>query len=464
MKKNRDFINKVKETTQHYGMIIPHDKVVVAVSGGPDSICLLDTLNRLSSELEISLVVAHFNHGLRKGEDEFETQLVRDIAASMDLPFETEKTTNLINSRASLESRARDARYSFLETIRIKHRAQKIAMGHNLNDQAETVLMRLLRGSGPSGLSGIPPVRDNIIIRPLIEIKRDEIMDYLKTSGLLFAMDSSNDSKKYLRNSIRLELMPTMLDYQPRLLEHLGNLSNIIRNEDDFLESMASEWLKKESGRDSDGKIFAPLPAIKSLSGPLRNRVIRGLIKQVDDGIYPVEYEHVSSVINLLENKQPQCSINVLNGIVIRKRYDKLYFELKSIEDIKEYNYIIEGPGTYPLDTVGQSLRLDEIDGTSEIYMEGELSAAYLDADMLQYPLIARNFKPGDRLMPLGMTGHKKVKNFFIDLKVPSEKRALTPLLISGDRVVWICGYRIDDRFKVTARTKKIVKITISQT
>ena len=461
MGKVEDIIRKTRSTIAQHRMTMPGDRVIVAVSGGPDSVCLLDVLNRLSQELEINLVVAHYDHGLRKNEDEFETQLVRDIAASMGIPFEVEKAPAMLKDSPSLEERARDARYAFLEKIRNKYGAQKIAMGHNLNDQAETVIMRLFRGSGPSGLSGIPPVRDNIIIRPLIEIRRDEIIEYLKSRGLPFANDSSNSNKKHLRNRIRLELMPMLLEYQPRLFEHLGTVSNIIRDEDEFLESMASEWIKSNSTEAENGDISVTVSSIKNLAAPLKNRVIRNLLKQVDGNIYPMEYDHVVSVLNLLNNEQPQCSIDLPNGITVKKIYDRLNFSLESEDQYTEYSYLIKGHGTYILDAVGQTLMLEEIDNIPDMLRAADPFTAYLDADRVEFPLTARNFRPGDRFVPLGMKGHKKIKNFFIDLKVPSEKRASTPILTCGDKVVWVCGIRIDERFKVTPETKKILKITI---
>ena len=425
--------------------------------------CLLDILNRFSKELGISLVAAHFNHGLRVDEDELETQLAKDVSASIAIPFETETASSLLKNCSSLEEHARDSRYAFLEKIRNKYGAQKIAMGHNLNDQAETVLMRLLRGSGPSGLAGIPPVRDNIIIRPLIEITRNEIITYLNAGGLAFAVDSSNSNEKYLRNRIRLELIPAMLDYQPRFLEHLGIFSNIIRDEDAFIESMASEWIERESKKTDHGDISAAVLSIQQLPDPLKNRVIRGLIKKVRGDIYPVEYDHIISVSRLLNNEQPQCSVDLPNGITVKKTYESLHFMLKSRNDKIEYSYFLKGPGIYELDVVGQTLTLEEIHTGADVSLKGDLSTVFLDAEKIQYPLIARNFRPGDRFVPLGMAGHKKVKNYFIDLKVPSEKRGLTPMLASGDKIVWVCGYRIDDRFKVTPQTKRILKVTINQ-
>jgi tRNA(Ile)-lysidine synthase len=463
MEKSWDIIKKVQETLNKYSMTAPGDRVVVALSGGPDSVCLLDALHRASSELNIELIVAHFDHGLRGEEDDSETHMTRDMALSMGLVFETQKALDLAETRASLEEHARESRYAFLETIRHKHNAKKIAMGHNLNDQAETLIMRLLRGSGPSGLSGIPPVRNNIIIRPLIEIKRDEIMNYLKERRLTFAFDISNSNKLHLRNRIRHELLPMMLDYQPRLLEHLSIASNIMRDEDIFLDSMATQWIDNKVIRHGPGDMSVSALSLKDLPYPLKNRVIRILLKQVNNSHYPLDYDHIISVSELLKNNQPQCSIDLPDDITVRKTYNDLHFLLKAHRHVTGYTSLLEGPGTYNLDAAGQTLTLYEVDYQKDVSLETTSSAAFLDADKLKFPLTARNFKPGDRFIPLGMKGHKKVKNFFIDLKVPTEKRVLTPILTCQERIVWICGYRIDERFKVSQDTKRIMKATIFQ-
>ena len=273
-------LKKVKETILRYGMIDSSDLLIVAVSGGPDSVCLLDILNSIKDESRVKLVVAHYNHGLRQGEDESETRSVRQLATSMNLPFETGKASLLTHENsASIEEKARNARYGFLEGIMNRLHAHKIAMGHNLNDQAETVLMRLFRGSGSSGLAGIPPCRDNAIIRPLIEIKRDEIESYLKEREISYVTDSSNYDTRYLRNRIRLELIPLLLQYQPRLIEHLGQLADMMRGENEFLELLAQDWVEKEAESKTDREIIIPLPVFRDLSQPLRNRVIRQLFK-----------------------------------------------------------------------------------------------------------------------------------------------------------------------------------------
>jgi tRNA(Ile)-lysidine synthase len=466
MNQIQETIKKIRGTISRYEMVEAGDKVIVGVSGGPDSVCLLDVMKTLSGELNISLMVAHFNHGLREGEDEAETRLVEEIAESMGLPFETEKASHLSRDDPSLEERAREARYAFLERVRERHGSRKIAVGHNKNDQAETVLIRLLRGAGPSGLAGISPVRDSGIIRPLIEVDRQEVIGYLDARGLSYAHDSSNTDTRYLRNRIRLELLPRMRDYQPQIIEQLCRLSNIIRDEDAYMESLASDWAGKEVEEGSNGKgdISVPLASLARLPGPLRNRVIRILLKKVKGDHYPMEHDHIASVLGLLDNCQrPQSTIDLPNGIVARKRYDSLHFTLRPPKRVGSYTYNLDGPGTYYVEAIRQTLRLEEAErGDEDIFGGGSAATAYLDAGKLQYPLVIRNLMPGDRFTPLGMKGTKKVKDFFIDLKVPSEIRASTPILTCRNSIVWVCGYRIDNRFKVSPRTEKILKIAMS--
>jgi tRNA(Ile)-lysidine synthase len=457
----KNTLKKIRDTIRLYRMVDPGDRVIVAVSGGPDSVCLLDALHRLSKDLEISLVVAHYNHGLREKEDEAETRLVEDMVESMNLPFETGKAYHLRGQGSSIEEKARDARYGFLEEVRESHMAGKIALGHNLNDQAETVLMRIMRGSGPPGIAGIPPVRDNVIIRPLIGVKRQEIMDYLKVRRIPYAFDSSNTDKRYLRNRIRLELLPMMQDYEPQVIDRLCRLADIIREEDLFIETMASGWIDREAESAIDGGISVPLSSFVNLPGPLRNRVARHILKRIGRSIRKIGYDHIQAVLGLADGKGSQSMLDLPNGLRVRKIYDSLEFASGPAHEFHEYNYVIGSPGRYYLEAVDRIILLEEM-GVKKVSFKDEAGdIAHLDAAKVRYPLIVRNFRPGDRIMPLGMKGHKKVKDLFIDLKIPSDIRAMIPILTSRDRPVWVCGYRIDDRFKVTPLTEKVLKVTI---
>jgi len=234
-------IEKAQSAILRHGMIEKGDIVVVAVSGGPDSVCLLDVLYRLKDSLGISLVIAHFNHLLRSGEDEEETRFMQSLSKLYDIPLETDEWREGPQpGGGSKEEQARKARYAFLEGVRERCGARRIAVAHNLNDQAETVLMRLLRGSGPMGLSAMSPVREDIIIRPFLAVKRDEIISYLQSGGLKYMIDSSNNSNIYLRNRIRLEVIPALEKVQPSVINSLTRLAGIMRQDEAYLAKEAS--------------------------------------------------------------------------------------------------------------------------------------------------------------------------------------------------------------------------------
>ena len=458
----RDTVRKVKETIFRHQMLDPGDLCIVGVSGGPDSVCLLHILHELRGELEIRLVVAHYDHGLREKEDEAETRFVRRLASSLALPFESEKASLLKEGiTSSVEERARNARYAFFDRLKDKLFAQKIALGHNLNDQAETVLMRLLRGSGPSGLTGIPPSRENTIIRPLIEIQREEIESYLKARDLSYVIDSSNLQTDYLRNKIRLELLPQLLEYQPRLIDHLGQLARIMGSDNKYLEEHAVDWVAREAEQKSVGDILIPVQSFLDLPPPIRNRVTRHLLRKVRKNLRRIDHGHIESVHILAKSKNPQGILNLPDGLTVKRVYGKLAFMAGHGDKPVEFYYRLDGVGTYYLEEIGRSITLGEMERDADLNLQNQEWTAYLDADKLQYPLILRNFRPGDRFVPLGMVGHKKIKDFFIDLKIPSEMRAVTPILVNRDTPVWICGHRIDDRFKVTSETRRILKVAI---
>lgn len=458
----KDTISKVKETIFRYRMLVPGDLCIVGVSGGPDSVCLLHILHELMGELEIRLVVAHYDHGLREKEDEAETRFVRRLATTMALPFESEKASLLgEGTTSSLEEKARNARYAFFGRLKDRLLAQKIALGHNLNDQAETVLMRLLRGSGPSGLTGIPPSRENTFIRPLIDIQREEIESYLRARDLSYVIDSSNLQTDYLRNKIRLKLLPQLLEYQPRLIEHLGQLARIMGNDNNYLEAQAEDWVAEEAEQKAEGYIFIPARSFVELPEPIRNRVTRHLLRKVGKNLRRIDHGHIESVHILAKSKNPQGTLNLPNGLTVKRVYDKLAFMGGNTDKFVAFHYHLDGVGTYYLEEIERSITLEEMERDTDLNLQSQEWTAYLDADKLQYPLILRNFRAGDRFVPLGMKGHKKIKDFFIDLKIPSEMRAVTPILVNQDTPVWICGHRIDDRFKVTSQTRRILKVAI---
>lgn len=458
----KQIVRKVRETIARYEMIRQDEAVVVAVSGGPDSVCLLDILHELADELKISLIVSHYDHGLRPAEDESETVFVRELAKNLHLPFVTGKAPrSLRGKRTSIEERARNARYHFLEKVMVKHRAQKIALGHNLNDQAETIIMRLLRGSGPSGLTGIPPRRDSTIIRPLIEVERRQIERYLKARRLNYVTDSSNLKTDHLRNRIRLELMPLLERHQPQLAHLLGQTADILREEDAYLERIGEAWLSREAELEPDNSFRIPISSLLNLPVALRRRVTRQSIGKVKQDLRRIRWDHVESIMRLAQAEKPQASIHLPGRVNVKRTYDRLIVSSGEGGKPRRFSYSLDAPGVYGIKAIGRTISITEVKNRKGLNLRESPYTAFLDADKVRYPLKVRSFKPGDRFVPFGMTGHKKLKDFFVDLKVPAKTRYSTPILCCDDTIVWVSGLRIDDRFKVTPETKRVLKITL---
>ncbi len=456
-------INKIKHTISRYSMITHGDRIVVAVSGGPDSVCLLSILNELKDELGIELIVAHLDHGLRPHEDADETRFVESLANALVLPFVTDQAgSEMEMEKGSLEEKARDVRYRFLEDVKKRLSARKIAVGHTLNDQAETVLMRLLRGSGPAGLSGIPPCRDDTIIRPLIQINRAEILSYLGSKGLKYMTDSSNLETRFLRNRIRSHLLPQLEEYQPRIIEVLGQTSEIMRRDEEWLDKEAGKWLGSKIENRDDKGIQIHLSSFRDIPLALRNRVIRRAIKAAGGSLRRISSRHIDAVNRMSTGNKPQALVNLPNGLIAKRVYDKLVFGVPGDSRPNSFNCSLDGPGKFHLEALKSTISLEEISIDTLPDMGADPRTAFLDADQITYPLKIRNSRPGDSFIPLGMAGHKKLKDFFIDLKVPSEARERAPILTHKDMPIWICGYRIDNRFKVTPDTKRVLKLKMA--
>ena len=455
---------KVLSTILDHGMVQDGDVVVVAVSGGADSVCLLRILSELRDTLAMSLIVAHLNHGLRALEDEKETKFVVDLAGECNLPLAHEKAHNLRRvPGTSLEEEARITRYSFLEKILSEHDAQKVALGHNMNDQAETVLINLLRGSGLRGLSGIPPIRENRYIRPLIQVTSDEIHTYLKERNISFIVDSSNLEKKYLRNKIRLDLIPLLLGYQPRFIEHLGELASLCREKNQSIEEEARKFLKKATLHASQGVMDLSIGVLKDLPMSTRFDVIREAIKQIRGTLRRINRDHVKAVSDLIHNPKPQVRANLPEKLVATKTYERLRFATDAEGEIEDFSYRIEHTGSIHVTETNQVLFLEEV--TKRDFSESSPSprVAFMDLDRIEWPLWVRNLRVGDKFMPLGLKGHKKLKDVFIDKKVSHQERKRTLILTGGNDIIWVCGIRIDDRYRVRGNTRRILRCEVAE-
>jgi tRNA(Ile)-lysidine synthase len=453
-------VKKVEATISRYRMIKPGDRLVAAVSGGADSVCLLDVLHHMKKGLGLTLIVAHFNHGLRPDADEDETRFVRDLAASLDLDVVVSKADPPLDPRGpSLEEKARGLRYRFLREVREGCAAQKIATGHTLNDQAETVLMRLLRGSGPPGLSGIQPVRKGGIIRPLIEVTREDILTYLDNRKLQHITDPSNVETRHLRNDIRLHLIPRLETYQPRIIEILGRTADITREENRWLTAEARAWIGEWGQTGPGNETILPVTRFRELPEALKNHVVREALKMAAGSLRRISLAHIDAIKRLAVSGKPQVRVMLPHRLLIRRAYERLIFSKEVRGPADEYCCFIERTGTFHMDAPGCTLILEEMETEALSGLDDGPWSVCLDADQIIFPLLLRNFRPGDRFIPLGMKGHKKVKDFFVDMKIPSDIRSRIPVLTQGDQLIWVCGLRMDDRFKVTPRTRRVLKV-----
>ena len=453
---------RVLSSILEHRMVTSGDRVVVAVSGGPDSVCLLKILFKLRRWLNISLIVSHLDHGLRPREDEKETEFVASLARTLNLTLAYDKANNLTAAPGiSIEEKAREIRYQFLERALEKHQAQKVALGHTMNDQAETVLMNLLRGTGLTGLSGMPPIREEVFIRPLIHVSRDEIYTYLKQKRIPFVVDSSNLEKRYLRNKVRLELIPLLLNYQPQLIEHLGELASLCRQENQFMEEEGNKGLNMVTIDSSDHSLDLSLTVFQDLSTPLQYRVIRQAIRRLKGDLRRIDIRHIKAIIDLANNARPQIKINLPANLVVKKIYQRLRFFLGTESETGDFSYCIDNNRRFQIPEIDQTIAVEEVSKKDFLLSSPLPHEAFLDLDRLQWPLRVRNFRAGDKFMPLGLNGFKKVKDVFIDNKIPSEQRKRILILENDNDIVWVSGIRIDSRYRVTEKTERILRCNI---
>jgi tRNA(Ile)-lysidine synthase len=461
-------LKKVRENITKHHMIQTGDRVIVAVSGGPDSVALLKALELLSPEYRMTLVAAHLNHGLRGEDASRDEEFVKQLCREMGIECEC-RTADIASlsrgSGRSLEDLSREVRYDFLADVAGNYRADKIALGHNLHDQVETVIMNFLRGSGPGGLRGILPVREFIYVRPLFNVRRDEIITFLEAHGMTFMSDSSNVETYYLRNRIRNELIPELTQhYNPNLEHTLFATSEIMRLENDYMTAVTDKILSGWAVGHAEGGIRIRISALRSHHEALRNRIIQSLLHRFTPPGKGVGFTHIKSVLHLTSGNDPNALLKLPYGIDVRREYDWLVMKKREFHREAEpvvssrLHYDVEVPGIVGMEELGRSMRFSLVDPPVDAKSVTK-DTMYMDYEKVALPLKVRTVKPGDRIQPLGMEGSRKVKSYFIDLKIPRHLRTRIPLVLDSESVLWIAGVRMSERVKITDETRKILKI-----
>ncbi len=440
-------------------MISAGDRVVVALSGGSDSVGLLHLLLNLR-EFDLKIIAAHYNHKLRGSESErdaiFVEQLSRDLGVEFEYGEVEQDHYRSVKSGFSPEETARELRYRFLNHVLEKCKAQKIATAHTMNDQAETVIMRIIRGSGVRGLSGIPPVNGRIV-RPLIQMQKQEIKDYLRLNQINWTEDFSNNSTRFQRNKIRLELFPILKEINPNIDQVLLRSSEIFRIESEFIDSCIDEVYRSVITEQPFGYIGRSIEYL-SQNKAVRLGILRKTIELLKGKFKNVSAVHIFTVDEMIGSDIPSGEIVLPDGIRFNKGYG--IFCMSNNPGLGEsYSYKINGQGFYSFEN-GLEIRVDVTSDGSEW---GDESVGFFSVSKVKFPLTVGSYKAGDRFKPLGMKGSKKIKNVFIDKKIPKFMRKSIPVFQTVDGVIWVGGVRSDDRFKVEKGESEFLRIKIKK-
>jgi len=470
-------LQTAEKTIATYGMLKPKDSVVIGVSGGPDSVALLHVLFLIAPRFSLKLGVAHLNHCLRGNDSDKDAQFVEVLAQKHDLPCYTRKKDvrkYQIENKLSLEEAARRVRYTFLNKVANTMKYNKIAVGHHSDDNAELILMNLFRGSGTQGLSGIPPVRDHKIIRPLIKSNRSEIIDFLRQNKLEYVSDASNTDTKYLRNRVRHDLIPLLKTaYNPKISETLNRLSSIIRSEEEWIDDVVHPYYEKTVLDVQENYIALSVSMLNRFHPALQRRIIRTTIEKIKGDLRRIRFVNINSVIGLLEKKSAYGKLDLPDRLGIQRDRDALYVfkekhmlrdvgEKSSHSDTFTFEYQIEKLESVFIREIGATIKFTEMRMEKGLdYRYTGQYTSFFDKDNLSFPMIIRNFRPGDAFKPLGVRGTQKLKKFFIDKKIPRSERIKCPILLSRGKIIWVVGHRIDESVKVMPSTRKLLKVEL---
>jgi tRNA(Ile)-lysidine synthase len=497
--------SKVIDFIRRYSLISPEEIVVVGVSGGADSVCLLHVLAKWRKRLGIKLHIAHLNHQLRGIESEADAEYMSNLADSLGIPSTIERqdvAAYRTERKCSIEEAARELRYVFFARVAKEVRANRIAIGHTRDDQVETILMHILRGTGITGLCGLapcsPPAYDSqgvswpagalgaaegrrsnlLVIRPLLDITREETANYCQEHELAPRVDSSNLSPSFFRNRLRLHLLPLLRQYNPSIDQALLRLADIAKEDNAFIEQHASE-LWDEVARQENNAIYLNRKKIASLPIALQRQLLRAALTKLAGDTRDIEANHIEAARSLL-NKPVGKRISLPHGLICQGGYNELVIATP---------YSIRGkqsqlppcpfpplPGKMPLKVPGKtifsgwkvlaSIVREQITflssrvalSTSENTCQSNL-VAHFDLQKTGTNLLVRQRHPGDRFQPLGMSMPKKLHEFMVDAKIPRSWRGRIPIVCSPQQIIWVVGWRIDNRVKLTEASKEILRL-----
>lgn len=464
---------QVLDTIKKNELINYGDGIVVGISGGYDSVCLLHILFSISSELNLKLYPVHINHMLRGEEALRDENFVKNFCSSIGIDLHVKKidvAKKSLQDKISIEEAGRNARYEVFNSVAEKMSAAKIAVAHSRNDQAETILMRIIRGTGLEGLKGMEYKRDNII-RPLLDIDRTQIESYVNENGLEAITDSSNLHTDYFRNRIRLNVLPE-INKAARIdiTENLLRLSKIVVADDDFLRYNAELYYEKAIIAEGFGYVELDLAELARMHQAIKGRVLRMAILSSCGSITGLGYVHIEKLLSLIENGRTGARVDIPLGMMAIKSYTSIIIRRQVAEKHQNFEHKLKIPGKTDLDikTANITTQIINFETNASCYeFINKSEAAYtkfIDFGKLgngkYLDIVVRNRRDGDTFKPLNSNGTKKLKEYFIDNKIPREERNDFPLIAINKEIIWIIGNKTSDNYKVTDNTNSVLMIT----
>jgi tRNA(Ile)-lysidine synthase len=479
---------RVLNTVRLHGMFSAGNAVGVAVSGGADSVSLLMLLQDLQSELGIQLTVLHFNHQLRGAESDEDEQFVAALAAQHHLEFIAERQDVAAHSRktnSNLEDAARKCRYGFFARLVMESRVARVAVAHSSDDLAETVLAKIIRGTGLAGLAGIYPVA-GYVVRPLIEIRRAELREFLRERGAAWREDATNLDESRLRARIRARLLPLLeRDFQPTIVGQLNNLATLARQDEVFWHVLVEERFQslvrreKESLQLSVNDLLAPLdfpatvPVGASALKALSTRLVRRILGELKGDLLGFTGRHIEDILHLASASTSGHQVILPFGVSVERCFDELHFLRRSPRDAKpakkttvpapEFQRLLDLNGhaeeAIDIPDIGARLHLKVIDWPSEA-RDTKREATVADFGCLRPPLVLRNWLPGDAFRPQGRLRTHKLKHLLRERRIALRERRGWPVLTSNGELVWARGFPVAEKYVTDGKTQKALVIS----
>lgn len=456
------------ETIEKHDLIKKGENIVVGVSGGPDSICLLHLLWSIREEYSLGIYVVHLDHRYRGKESQADAEYVREFCRKLNIEshiFSINVNEYKAEKGITFEEAGRELRYKLFYEIAQRTESTKIAVAQNSNDQAETVLMRMMRGSGLEGLTAIDYIRDNMIIRPLLDINRREIENYCTEFSLNPRIDKTNLEAIYTRNKIRLELIPYIQkNFNPNIIETLCRGANILRQDNEYLEEATKKALENIEIEGSKSKVRIDLKKYNELHLALKKRIIRVAIEKIKGDLKNITLTHIDNAIAIIKEEKVGTKINLPAQILIELGYNSIDIKLfkGNTNSIKEFQYQVPIEGSVYVEELGLSLSTEIVALDTRTYKRNN-TTVFIDKNKIKGELIIRNRRNGDRFMPLGMKGNKKIKDYFIDEKIPKDKRDKIPLICDQKEIIWVGGYRLSEKYKIDEKTTIALKLNLEE-